>query len=67
MFSMQDGYTPLHLACINRRLEIIDILLSAGAMPDIMENVIKIIKTNLIIILFLDLYIGWIHQSHVGG
>ena len=38
-FFFQDGCTPLHLACSNRESEIVDILLSAGAMPDIMENV----------------------------
>ena len=36
---VQDGCTPLHLACINRQSEVVNILLSAGAMPDIVENV----------------------------
>ena len=29
----------MHLACIKRQLEVVNILLSAGALPDIMENV----------------------------
>ena len=40
--AFQDGCTPLHLACIKRCLEVVNILLSAGAMPDIVENVKKI-------------------------
>ena len=35
----QDGSTPLHFACLNRQVEIVHILLDAGAMPDIVENV----------------------------
>ena len=29
----------MHLACVNRQSEVVDILLSAGAMTDIVENV----------------------------
>ena len=51
----QDGSTPLYFACSNGQLEIVRILLGIGAMPDIMQKVMKSNENRLIKLIYARL------------
>ena len=59
-FLMQNGFTPLYIACTFGQAKIVEMLIQNGALIDLPTKVV-IIQLLWFVIKFLPMSTGWIH------